>query len=258
MVQVVPVDVPGVEVPGVVRVELEQVAPCARGEHLPLRLVVPYRHDQAGCVVGDAEDAVVQVAVAGFDRGGVGSGVSGVAGAGGRRPAAPGHGQDGQLPVGQLDRLAAVVGGLVEGDQVVAFRRGQVELGALDDPARSFQDGGVLDRGVPVHPGDAGAGDDVVELVDQQQLPEGLEGLVGRAAVEAGGHRPQLGGPQSLLRSPVAQLHVGVGGRGGPVVLEVELADPGRQTSGPCFLGDVGQEAAQLPDTETGQAVGVP
>jgi hypothetical protein len=222
-------------------VKLEEVGRPA--EHFAPRLVVPDGAEQPGGVPLDAEDAVVHPAVPERDRGGFEA-------LGGRPATGRDAHQGGALPW-QVDDLAPVVGGRVEQHRQVAVA-GEDNLCPLDQAARPLQDGGVVGGGVLVDPMDARAGKDVVELVDQEQLPERL-GLPGD--VEPGGHRPHLRLAERLLGAPVGQLDVGVGRVSPPVVLEVQLPHPGLQPGR--LAAQRVQEAAQAADLHAGQAVHV-
>src|SRR5207249_3524357 len=86
-----------------------------------------------------------------------------------------------------------------------------------------------LPLGVVVDPVDAGPGEDVVELVDQQALPCRVEQLPGVSA--SGRDGPELGLAKRLLRSPVESFRPRLRGVGAAVELEVKLADPGHQAT---------------------------
>ena len=74
-------------------------------------------------------------------------------------------------------------------------------------------DRGVVALGVPVHPGDRAAGQDVVELLQQHQsataAPAPSYGIVA-AGPDGGRGRPQLGLAQQVLAAPVALLGPGL------------------------------------------------
>src|SRR5581483_1413778 len=72
---------------------------------------------------------------------------------------------------------------------------------------------------------DGRAREDVVELLQQQELPEPLQL---RARVLATRDGEELGIVETLLRQAVAALDEGLRGVGAAVVLEVELADDDR------------------------------
>ena len=64
-----------------------------------------------------------------------------------------------------------------------------------------------------------------MELVGEQQAPGGLEFGGRGASPQPGGGRPQLGGLQGGLAPAVAPLDGRLAGEGGPVLLQVEVAD---------------------------------
>src|SRR5206468_5902754 len=78
------------------------------------------------------------------------------------------------------------------------------------------------------------AGQDVVELVQQQQLPELVQPLggVGGAGLAHGGGGQEFGIVQRPLALYVAQLDSGLRCVGSAVVFEVELAQDRRQVGG--------------------------
>ena len=76
---------------------------------------------------------------------------------------------------------------------------------------------------------DAGAGQDVVELVAQQHPPLRLERGRQRLAEERRHAAEGLGGDQRPLGAAVQELGAALGGQGAAVELEVHLADPDRQ-----------------------------
>ncbi len=97
--------------------------------------------------------------------------------------------------------------------------------GFLDDLSQ-------LRVGVLVDLGDGGAGEDVVELVEQQDLPESFEfprRVLG--AVEGCGGGEGLGLEQAVLGFAVELLDLALAGERAPVELQVELADPLREVS---------------------------
>ena len=95
---------------------------------------------------------------------------------------------------------------------------------------RDAHDALQLGDGVAVDLGDGGAGDDVVELVEQDRLPGRLQ-LVMRIgeAGEDGDGREGLRLQEPVLGGAVELLHVGLRGQGAPVELQIELAHPDRQ-----------------------------
>ena len=82
--------------------------------------------------------------------------------------------------------------------------------------------GGQVALGVLVDEPNARARKDVVELLQQQQLPEALELLAGMVAAQAG---EELGVVQCPLSAPVAALRARLRGVDAAVVLEVQLTD---------------------------------
>ena len=78
--------------------------------------------------------------------------------------------------------------------------------------------------------GDRGAGKDVVELVEEQPFPGGLDlgGRVG-GAVQPGDDRKRLRLEEAVLGRAVERLHLGLGRQRAAVEFEVELAHPARQ-----------------------------
>src|SRR5205085_4266467 len=82
---------------------------------------------------------------------------------------------------------------------------------------------GEVARRVLVDEPDRRAGEDVVELLEEQQLPEPLE--LGTRIFAAAGDREQLGVVQPLFGPAVAALDEGLRRIGAAVVLEIELAD---------------------------------
>ncbi len=83
--------------------------------------------------------------------------------------------------------------------------------------------------GVAVDDGDAGAGGEIVELVEGDLLPVGVEQVVGIGVAVEPGERGKLFGVEGLgfAVADVALLG-GLGGVDAAVVLEVELVLPGR------------------------------
>ena len=94
--------------------------------------------------------------------------------AAGRRPSAPGRRHHRQPAVRQLDHLAAGMRRRVErhptGPATVP-RADQDGLGFGGHPVGHSEHLGVVAAGVVVDPLDAGTGQDVVELLEEQQLP---------------------------------------------------------------------------------------
>ena len=95
----------------------------------------------------------------------------------------------------------------------------------LDQRIRATPDGGEIPLGVLVDEPDPRAGQDVVELLQQEELPEAVELRARILAAQAG---EELGVVQGLLAATVAALRARLRGVGAAVVLEVELpADDG-------------------------------
>lgn len=104
------------------------------------------------------------------------------------------------------DAVAGVWSGV--GDQLAVAVAGQCPQRRFDDRFELFGDGGVNGAGLAVHPGDGGAGEDVVELVQQHHLPQPVEILVRvlQPSAHRGGGRPQLCLAQEVLAAAVATL----------------------------------------------------
>ena len=82
--------------------------------------------------------------------------------------------------------------------------------------------------GLLVHRPDAGAGQDVMELVEEHLFPIGVPLLIGEGEAALLGHSaPQLRLPQGQLRLSVAPFHRGLAGVHAPVAGEVQLAHIG-------------------------------
>ncbi len=88
-----------------------------------------------------------------------------------------------------------------------------------------------LRNGVLVDLGDGGAGDDVVELIEQERLPGGLDLIVriGEPG-ELGDGREGFGFEEPVLAGTVEGLRAGLGSQRAAVELQVELPHPDRQT----------------------------
>ncbi len=110
----------------------------------------------------------------------------------------------------------------------------------------------VLAR-LTVDPRDRAAGQDVVELEQQQPLPHRAEPLGGPLTEPADvDHRPdELGLPQQRLAAAVAGLHRPLARQGAAVQLEVELARPRRGVGG-ILLADRVEEGLRGPDLDRG------
>ncbi len=203
------VDVPGVPHVREVGVELEQVARPARGDRLAVGGDVVRRDDQPPVVDLDAQQAVVEDVSTAGARGEGGAALGGGRGGGTRLDAGP------------------VVRGGVEDQRGVALA-GQGAMRGVDDPVQLVGDPVVGRACLTVHPGDGRAGQDVVELVQQDRLPDAVQVLVRVGEPRAHGRRrrPQLGLPQQVFAAAVALLGLGLAGEGGAVQFEVQLADP--------------------------------
>ena len=84
---------------------------------------------------------------------------------------------------------------------------------------------------VQVDLGDGGTGDDVVELIEQDRLPGGLDLVVwvGEPG-ELGDGREGFRFEEPVLAGAVERLRASLGGQRSPVELQVELTHPDRQT----------------------------
>ena len=117
------------------------------------------------------------------------------------------------------------------GHDHLVSRAGQRPQRIVDDPGQRLRHRRVVALRFGMHPGDRGAGQDVVELLEQHRLPGSPQ--LGVRVRGPGPHRrgccPQLGLPQQVLTAPVALLGPGLGGVGAPVELQVQLARPDRR-----------------------------
>ncbi len=239
-IPVVLVDVPGVPVVREVGVQAQEVA--LAGEDLAVRPQVVHRGQ--GAVVRDpyAHQAVVHAPPVDRHR------LRGLGAAGQRRAAARRDLDVHRRTRAVADDLGAGVGAGVEGPGGAGAQRGD-RLGG--QRLQFLGDTRVFGLGLAVHPGDRGARQDVVELVEQDGLPEPVELLVrvpvaGR--VQGGRRGPQLGLAQLVFAAPVALLGAGLGGVGGTVQLQVELADPDRRV---LVLGaGLGEEGIRVLDLD--------
>ena len=96
------------------------------------------------------------------------------------------------------------------------------------------QQRGIARQALVVHALDRRAGQDVVELVEQHFLPDGVQRrtrVVGAGQPVRHGRHP-LRLAQHLLHTPVVPLVGGVGGEGALVALQVEFALPGGKAIG--------------------------
>ena len=125
----------------------------------------------------------------------------------------------------RLDRLGRRLGrGDGQRPYAVAGVRRRVELESacpradqgcdrlVDDDLGPSGDRGVVALGVLVHPGDGATRQDVVELLQQHQLPERVELLVRvvEPRPDGRGRRPQLGLAEQVLAAPVPLLGPGL------------------------------------------------
>ncbi|ORT58383.1 hypothetical protein BKD26_19095 [Streptomyces sp. CB03238] len=252
---VVPVDVPRVPLVGVVGVELEQVAPAARRQHLALRSQVPYGGQcPVRRVDHDAQQPVVQ-------------------------DDAPVRATDGDLPYlgrGRFEwhgtqwrhphrRKAAVR----LDDLLACVRRGVEHRGrgtvqcrhrVRDQLVEFLPHARVGVPRLPVHPRDRRARQDVVELVQQHRLPDPVQVVVRiavRGRAQRRRRRPQLRLAQQVLAAPVALLGLRLGGVRGAVQLQVQLARPHRGLL-PVLLLRRREERRRLLDRHPGRALQVP
>src|SRR5262249_42756712 len=89
---------------------------------------------------------------------------------------------------------------------------------------------GVLRVAIGVDQRHATAGQDVVELVEQDELPAGVEaGLLAARAQRAGPGAQPPRPPGEQVGAPVGLLGAALAGVGAAVILQVQLAGPGRQ-----------------------------
>ncbi len=131
----------------------------------------------------------------------------------------------------QLDDSIAFPRDGVEDDQRVARRVDAVcdcASGVPDHPGGQLLDAGVVPHGVLLGLAGNRAGQNVVLLVDQQQVPRLVEGLagVGAARQQAGHGGVELAVVEGDLALPVAALDDALGRVGAPVQLKVELVGP--------------------------------
>ena len=131
------------------------------------------------------------------------------------------------MPV-DLNDLATRMRVRVEDHQVVTDT-GHGGLGGGDDASGGLDHRLELTLGVLVHPVDARAGQDVVELVDEEALPGRLQDP-GRV-ISTHRHRPYLRLAQRLLGAAVQLLGARLRCVGAAVQLEVQLSDPCRQVA---------------------------
>lgn len=119
-------------------------------------------------------------------------------------------------------------------EQELGVARAEEGLGSLNDDCLEVAgDRQIVAFGVLVDPGNGAAGEDVMELLEEDKLPKPLELtgriLVGLALADGRGGTPQFRFAQEVLAVPVALLGLGLAGVGSPVHLKVHLAHPHRQ-----------------------------
>jgi len=194
------VDVPGVEVHRQVLVELEPVA--GRRQRLAARRLVDDAFDVAVLAESHSQIRVLQY-----------------------QPVDSDYIARFYDPAGRVrlrfddDKLAGrIISDLVSGDSDRVDRR----FACADQRFEGRLELGEVAACVVVHEPDRRAGEDVVELLQQQELPEPVE--LGAWIVAARG-RQELGIVQQLLAHAVAALREGLRRVHAAVVLEVELAD---------------------------------
>ena len=239
------IDVPVVVIDGLVLVAADPGG-LAGLQDLAVVFLVENGGEGTRLVEGDGVEGSLQVVVIAAGEGGSGLGLDGLQGliALGGDALDIGH----SAGLGLLDGvdgavLVAQAGGLhiAQADDVIALEAQGVEDGhgialacqsgqPLVDPGLDLVGQGlVLGLGHVVDLGDGGAGENVVELVEQDDIPpEPGVGLVGVILVQ---HAQQLQVHQQLLGAAVALLVPTHGGVGAAVVLKVELALPGFQTA---------------------------
>ncbi len=119
----------------------------------------------------------------------------------------------------------------VERDDLVAARgRGKGAQRSVAHAGRGPADRGVIDRGLGVHLADGAAGQDIVELEQQEILPRRVQraGVHGRA-LHGGQAAEDLRLAQQQLVLAVGPLGRGLRRVGAAVRLQIEFADPGGQ-----------------------------
>ena len=227
------VDVPGVPGVGSVAVQLQERAALTGGDGLTAGGAVPQGHDGAGPVQHGLQVLVLhgdRVTLADHHHGLLGS-LDGARPVGGHAAAGNGSGVDQHLlgidPRSDPASSRIDLAGFGAGPGTAA----QGRQGLLDDLPGTLGERGVAALGVAVHPGDRGARQDVVELVQQRVLPQLLELVVGvlEPAADRGQGGQELGLVQQMLAAPVALLGPGLGGEGAAVQLQVQLAVPHRR-----------------------------
>src|SRR6185437_2784526 len=214
------VEVPSVVPPRIVVVQLEHVARPA--QHLAPDLLVEDRRQQPTLVPLHAEQLVLHRPVRNLDALVVDVGDA-------YRPTAGWRLDAHRLSV-ELADLRSRMRGRVE-ESMASARAGDDGHGRLADVACALGQLPEIALRLFVDPIDAGAGQDIVELVEQQRLPQGFE--VAGGVSPAGGNRPYLGLTQRVLRNPVPPLGARLAGVSATMALEVQLAGDSRQVV--CF-----------------------
>ena len=114
----------------------------------------------------------------------------------------------------------------MEGERGALFCREQFRCGAFLERCAEIENFAVLRFGCPVDLGDGGAGDDVVELVEQQSFPCTVE--FRRGILSVWEHRTEeFGFGKRLLALPVSAFCAGLRGECAAVQFEIELSVPG-------------------------------
>ena len=111
----------------------------------------------------------------------------------------------------------------VEYGQVVAAAR-QRGLGGRRDATRDLDHGLELALGILINPVDARARKDVVELIDEQPLPAGIEN--GGRIIVVNRNRPDLSLTEGLFGAPVQPLGPRLRRVSPAMQLEIQLAHP--------------------------------
>ena len=125
---------------------------------------------------------------------------------------------------GELDRVCVSAGERVEERAGV----GGFSAGASDQLHAVSEDFRVFLFGVFIHFGDGGTGDDVMELVDEQSLPAGVEFFL-RIFCERQSGVEEFNGCEELFDLAVVFLCAGLRGECSAVHFQIELAVPARK-----------------------------
>ncbi len=203
------VDVPRVPLRGRVAVQVQDAGPRSRRHGLATAREVDDRGEASVGVDAGAHDAVVEhdaVALASRQRAFRG---------------------EGRADCERLD-TATRLRSRVREHACPAARADERAQALRDDLLELGGDRGVVALRVAVHPGDRAAREDVVELLEQHELPEPPQPLlrIRRSPPHRRGRGPQLGLAQEVLAAAVALLRAQLARVGAPVELEVELALP--------------------------------